>query len=302
MAKGAGKRYNKGKNRQELLPTRPVEMISDVYTKGAHKYSVYRDPVTGAEILGKDIPLEEAYKYELIDDGSDNWRKGLSWREATGSVKRHITAFENGEDFDPEINTYHLANAAWGLMVLLEQYKTHPELDDRVHRYLTHPKIGLDIDNVLADWCDMWGDKFGVTKVPTSWSFDYKNSERFNMPKEELEALYKAIPPMVNPNEIPFEPVAYVTARSVDVELTKDWLQRNGFPCRPVHTVPFGASKVDVAKQAGIEWFIDDSYDNFVELNKAGICTFLWDAPHNRRYEVGYKRITSFKDFKERFL
>ena len=38
-----------------------------------------------------------------------------------------------------------------------------------------------------------------------------------------------------------------------------------------------------------------DSFENFVELNNAGICCFLFDAPHNRRYYVGYKRITSLR-------
>ena len=67
-------------------------------------------------------------------------------------------------------------------------------------------------------------------------------------------------------------------------------------------TVGLGKSKVDVLKEAGIDMFIDDRYENFVELNKNGICCFLMDMPHNRRYDVGYKRIYGFDDFKQRFL
>jgi len=53
---------------------------------------------------------------------------------------------------------------------------------------------------------------------------------------------------------------------------------------------------VDVAMKSGIEIYVDDRYENFVELNNAGICCFLFDAPHNRRYQVGFKRIYSLSE------
>ena len=65
---------------------------------------------------------------------------------------------------------------------------------------------------------------------------------------------------------------------------------------RPVYTVAPNKTKVDIAIEAGIDWFVDDGYHNFIELNKAGICCFLWDCEHNRKYDVGYKRIKSFKE------
>lgn len=301
--KPKGKRYNKGKNRIELMPDRPIELLGEVYTKGAHKYTVYADEA-GNTVKGVDIPFDQKGSYTVVEDGSDNWRNGLSWTETIGSVERHIKAFKNGEDFDPELNTYHLANAAWGLFSLLEFYRTHPELDDRNHRYLRRPKIGLDIDNVICDWTKAWGEKFNIVQRPTAWSFHYGNSAKFKeTPKEELEDFYSKLPRQCEPSDIPFEPHCYITARSIDENITKTWLEANGFPTAPVHMVPFGASKVEVAKKAGIEWFIDDSYDNFVDLNNAGICCFLFDSPHNKRYDdVGYKRIKDFADFKKRFL
>jgi uncharacterized HAD superfamily protein len=73
-------------------------------------------------------------------------------------------------------------------------------------------------------------------------------------------------------------------------------LDDNGFPTKPVFCVGVGQSKVDVAKQTGIDIFVDDSFDNFKALNAAGICCFLYDTPHNQRYDVGYKRIHSLKE------
>lgn len=40
----------------------------------------------------------------------------------------------------------------------------------------------------------------------------------------------------------------------------------------------------------------DVTFENFVELNNAGICCFLFDALHNRKYQVGYKRIKSLNE------
>lgn len=127
MSKKLALRYTQGKLRHELIPSEFKEALAKVYTIGAEKYTI-RD--------------EEG---KVLEDGSSNWRKGLSWKQTLGAIYRHLEKFDRGEDFDydfpPELlekygSTYHLANAAWGLATLITQYKTHPELDDRVHNYL----------------------------------------------------------------------------------------------------------------------------------------------------------------------
>lgn len=294
-----GKRYNKGKNRIELIPAKPIQMLGDVYTRGAHKYSIY-EKGDGTQTLGKDISLEDASKLKMIYSGADNWRLGLSWTEAIGSVERHINAYKQGEDIDPELGTYHLANAAWGLFSLMEFYKTHPEMDDRQHKYLKQPKIGLDIDDVICDFVAGYCERFNLP-TPDHWSCNYDTMKHL----EEViidDKFYLSLKPKIKASEIPFEPHCYITSRSIPKAWTEKWLQDNGFPTKPVHTIPFGASKVEIAKASGIDFYIDDRYENFVELNNAGICTFLFDSPHNQKYDVGYKRIKSFADFKERFL
>ena len=60
-----------------------------------------------------------------------NWRKGFQWSRPMSAALRHITAFNAGEDKDPESGLSHLAHAACCIMFLLEFEKTHPELDDR---------------------------------------------------------------------------------------------------------------------------------------------------------------------------
>lgn len=279
------KRYNKGKIRHELIPVEFTEALAKIFTMGAEKYTDYDEE-------GK-----------VIYDGSNNWRGGLNWKGVIASVKRHIAKWENGEDYDydfpPEIierygPSLHLANAAWGLSILTNYYKTHPELDDRHHWYLNVPKIGLDIDEVLCNWVKGWTEYYQL-EVPKSWFFDRDILERFAKMKEKgtLDDFYLNLDPLTLPDDIPFEPHCYVTSRPVDTRITEKWLEKHGYPARPVITVPTGESKVEVLKRAGCEVFIDDRFENFVELNKAGITCYLWDAPHNQRYDVGYKRIKS---------
>ena len=60
-----------------------------------------------------------------------NWRNGFDWSRPLSAAMRHITAFNAGEDRDPESGLSHLAHAACCIIFLLEFEKTHPHLDDR---------------------------------------------------------------------------------------------------------------------------------------------------------------------------
>jgi len=287
-----GRRYNKNKNRVELIPTFAKNQLADVYTKGAHKYSIYKDKF-GVDILGKDIPFEKRSDYELIDDASANWRKGLPWMETIGSVERHIEAWKAGEDVDEELQTLHLANAAWGLFTLLEFYKIYPQGDNRLHSYLNTKRIGLDIDEVLADFIGHW-TKYHGQEIPETWNFDRNIKQKFESLKDDKN-FWMSVPVLTKPQDIPFEPTCYITSRWIDNSWTEEWLDKHGFPQRPVFSVKNG-SKVDVAKEQKLDLYVDDRFENFVEMNNAGVCCYLFDAPHNRRYDVGYKRIKSLKE------
>lgn len=60
-----------------------------------------------------------------------NWRAGFAWSRPLAAAMRHLTAFNDGEDRDPESGLSHLAHAACCIMFLLEFEKTHRHLDDR---------------------------------------------------------------------------------------------------------------------------------------------------------------------------
>jgi hypothetical protein len=65
---------------------------------------------------------------------ADNWRKGFMWRRTLDAALRHLLAFNDGEDKDPETGLSHLAHLGCNIMFLLEFEQTHPEMDDRYKR------------------------------------------------------------------------------------------------------------------------------------------------------------------------
>lgn len=267
MNEHKGLRFNQGKRRYDLITPFALEQLSEVLTRGAEKYA------------------------------ERNWELGMKWSSVIASLKRHLEAYINGEDYDSETGLLHISHVLTNALFLTEYYKIYPQGDDRQHKYLKHPKIGLDIDEVLAAWVPAWCNRWKI-EVPKSWYFDRNISKKFEEMTNagELEEFYLNLEPLTPPQEIPFEPHCYVTSRPISVDVTTEWLDKNGYPQRPVYCVGIGNSKVDVIKKSGCEIFVDDRFDNFVELNRAGICTFLFDAPHNERYNVGYKRIKSLKD------
>lgn len=273
--KEEGLRYNIGKLRYDLFEPHAMEELAKVFTKGAEKYA------------------------------ARNWEKGMKWSSVMASLKRHIAKFEKGEDIDDESRLHHMAHVAWNALALVSFSRYHPQYDDRTHTYLNNKRIGLDIDECIANFTGAYGVKTGIDISPNHWSFCYEVGKNFDDWRKDgtLNEFYmNQIEPLLKGSDLPFEPTCYITNRPVDSTLTKTWLKLHNFPLTEVYTTKNRNEKVKVALEQKLDYFIDDNFDTFVEMNKAGVCCFLMDAPHNKKYDVGYKRIVNFNDFKQRFL
>lgn len=265
---GTGKRFNEGKTRHDLVPAYAQEQYARVLTFGATKY------------------------------GEQNWRNGMPWSKIIASLERHLQAIKRGADVDEDSFQLHAAHVMCNAAFLTEYYKIYPQGDDRPHWYLKRPRIALDIDEVLADWVCHWTKHHGQV-TPEFWNFDAKIKEKFDAKKDDKD-FWLSIPALIDPKDLPFEPCCYVTSRNIPTEWTEEWIASKGFPTMPVITVGHGQSKVQVLRDNKIDIFVDDRFENFAEINSAGICCYLMDALHNRRYEVGHKRIKSLKELVER--
>lgn len=94
-------KFDGEKPRMELLPTQPLVDISEVLTFGAKKY------------------------------GAHNWRGGFAYSRLIGAALRHLSAYNDGEDTDPESGLSHLAHAGCCILFLLEQISKGTGTDDR---------------------------------------------------------------------------------------------------------------------------------------------------------------------------
>lgn len=103
-AKSSGTKHDNEKPDMSLLSSVALIEMSKVMTFGKKKYS------------------------------ANNWRSGIEWSRVIAAAFRHLTAYNGGEDKDPETGITHLAHCACDLMFLMEYEKTHKELDNRYKR------------------------------------------------------------------------------------------------------------------------------------------------------------------------
>lgn len=96
-----GTKHDQEKVKMELLSSFWLRGVAQVLTFGAAKYS------------------------------ADNWRRGIEIRRLTGAAMRHLTAFNDGEDLDPETGLSHVFHFSCCAMFIAELMLTHPELDNR---------------------------------------------------------------------------------------------------------------------------------------------------------------------------
>jgi len=268
-----GLRYNQGKTRLDLVEPGFIEGLGKVMTYGANKYTVVVD--------GKEI------------SGADNWRKGLPFKDVLASAKRHLTAIESYEDYDEESGLMHIHHIAANLMMLGEFYHSHPELDNRKKPWETQRKVGLDIDEVLADFGEAYCERYNLDPEFYHWNFDYKVMDRLTELAKDDEFWAKIKP--LNKN-LKFEPHCYITARPIPAHLTELWLFKNKFPCKPVYSLV--VDKAELCTELGLDIFIDDHYKNFVEINKTKTVCYLYTRPHNIKYAVGARRINNLESWK----
>ena len=102
MSEKLGDRFNEGKPRWSLVPQSALIPMVRVLEFGAIKYEPF------------------------------NWTKGLSITEICESLKRHLDAFMEGEDNDPESKLSHIGHIQCNALFLSWMYENRPDLDDRI--------------------------------------------------------------------------------------------------------------------------------------------------------------------------
>lgn len=96
-----GAKHDSGKAPLDLLDRVALEEIARVLEFGKKKYAAH------------------------------NWRGGLQMSRLMAAAMRHLMAYNDGEDFDPESGLSHLAHAGCCVMFALRMEHDRPDMDDR---------------------------------------------------------------------------------------------------------------------------------------------------------------------------
>lgn len=172
-------------------------------------------------------------------------------------------------------------------------------------------QIGLDIDEVLADFWNPYLNRFGIPKC------DAEITRNCSQKLEKDREFWLNLPVIRRP--IGFEPKLYCTKRSCLKTYSKEWIDNNNFPHKPIYQVLCQTSNKASYIKGRIELFIDDSPRNFIQMNLSGVPCLLMDASYNqhlgpllRVYSLDYNEIEEayylakeddlFKNFKNYFL
>jgi hypothetical protein len=82
------------------------------------------------------IPWEELaevarlYAYGATKYADRNWEKGYEWGKSFAALQRHILAWWDGEDNDPEHGLSHLTSVVFHALALM-RFRQYPQFDDR---------------------------------------------------------------------------------------------------------------------------------------------------------------------------
>lgn len=146
-------------------------------------------------------------------------------------------------------------------------------------------RIGLDVDNVIADWDTGYINRFG--SFPKK---DWVITRNVNNILVHERNFWLNLPILNIPD---FTPRLFCSARINSKHWTKTYLRKYGLNSPLYQVNGYHISKYDILK-GKVDLFIDDSLNNFIDLNLKGIPCLLMDSNNNKSWgNIG--RIYSLK-------
>lgn len=157
--------------------------------------------------------------------------------------------------------------------------------------------ICLDIDGTLTDpycWIGYANSYFGKHITKDDFTV-YDFHKVIGVSLEEFLAFYNIFGPQMHlyapmqkgVKEVlkkleKYHHLFYVTARESRMEqVTREWIKNNGLPQAELFCLG-SHYKVDKAKELNCNIFVEDRYENALQLAKAGIKVLLVDCNYNR--------------------
>jgi len=136
-------------------------------------------------------------------------------------------------------------------------------------------RIGSDIDQVICDWANPFFKRF----TPKN---DADITRICNQILSKDKDFWLNLP-VIRRFE-GFEPVLYCTKRSCCKHYSKEWIDNNNFPHKPVYQVFCQIDNKARYIKGRCDVFIDDSPRNVIQMNRSGVPTLLMDTPYNQDF------------------
>ena len=76
-------------------------------------------------------PMVRVLEFGCVKYDDHNWKKGLPTTEICESLIRHLTAYLDGEDIDPDSGLSHIGHMQCNVMFLSYMDKFMPKFDNR---------------------------------------------------------------------------------------------------------------------------------------------------------------------------
>ena len=172
--------------------------------------------------------------------------------------------------------------------------------------------ICVDIDGTLTDpyyWIEETEKYFGI-KIREEDVTQYEIHKILNIPKEDYimfyeqygEKIHKEAKLRENVKEVMeklnlFHNLYYVTAREQKLEtITKEWIDLHQLPCDDLYLLG-SHYKVPKALDLRCDIFLEDNYDNALQLSSSGFTVLLLDTNYNRLpLPKGVKRVYDWRE------
>ena len=154
-------------------------------------------------------------------------------------------------------------------------------------------RIGLDIDDCIVDF---WGSYCKRFTNPNDLKQESINKNLYRILRTDRDFWINL--PLINyPN---FIPELYCTKRINSKEYTKESFRKHNLPQSPIFQLYTHSGRKSVLIKGRVDVFIDDSIDNFLEINKSGIPCLLFNTDNNkyfntigRIYKLDYNEIVN---------
>lgn len=174
----------------------------------------------------------------------------------------------------------------------------------------------IDIDGTITEpyyWLKLANEYFGTSTTPSEIT-TYEIHQVLNIPREDYLKFYDKYGVVMHAKanlreeakQVLWEldrqhNIFYVTARETRLkEVTEEWFYKNNLPKGELYILGTHY-KVDTARELECDIFIEDRYENAIQLALSGFKVLLIDCDYNRHPLIpGITRVFSWRDIKNK--